>query len=133
MFLFVLHDSVYYDWITDSCYDDLYSRVSLTLDQQVNNAVAKELLTMDPGHTKTELVLDHLRDGAVSILKRWPDMKSKLHMCLNMPLPTKLRSVAWTLFLSNSQGTLRYSLLVWLSIKPCPQIYTDELGFVPNQ
>lgn len=94
--------------IPGSAYDDLYSQVSLTLDQQVNNSVAKELLTNTEtvDTTKTELILDHLRDGAVSILKRWPEMKSKLHMCLNMPLPHKIQSVAWTFFMSDPQGKI---------------------------
>lgn len=51
--------------------------------------------------TKTELIVDELRENAVSLLRRWPEMKYKLHMYLNLPLPPKLQSVAWNFFLSN--------------------------------
>ena len=98
--------------VAGSAYQELYNQVSLTLDQQVNNVVAKELLTSTNAidSTKTEFVLDHVRDGAVSILKRWPEMKTKLHMCLNMPIPQKIQSVAWTFFMSDQQGECRILL-----------------------
>ena len=72
----------------------------------MNNAVAKELLVNSSAieSTKSEILLDHLKDGATNILKRWPEMKNKLHMCLNMPLPLKLQSVTWTLFMSDLNG-----------------------------
>ena len=93
--------------LTGAAYQDLYNQVSLTLDQQVNNVVAKELLTSPNAidSTKTEFILDHLRDGAVSILKRWPEMRTKLHMCLIMPIPQKIQSVAWTFFMADQQGS----------------------------
>ena len=41
----------------------------------------------------------------VSLLKKWPEMKSKLHVCLNQPLADPIRQLAWKLFLSNPKGT----------------------------
>lgn len=94
--------------MTGVSFDKLYNQVALILDQQVNNTVAKEMLISATAIdvTKTELLHVHLRDGAVNILKRWPEMKSKLHMFLNLHLPHKLQSTAWTLFMSDSSGRI---------------------------
>lgn len=97
-----------FSFTTGKAYKDLYTQVSLLLDQQVNNIVARELLTSKGplDSTKTELLLDHMQEGAVSILKRWPEMKSKFKLCLNISIPRKLQSVAWTLHMSNVDGEL---------------------------
>lgn len=89
------------------------------LDQQINNSVAKEMMTAATAlsSTKSELVLDHMRDGAVNILKRWPEMKKKLHMCLNMPIPHKLQSVAWSFFMSDARGNWNNAYLSSESIE----------------
>lgn len=100
---------LFINYLIGAAYDKLYGQVSLTLDQQVNNTVARDMLVDSTSYiqgTKTDLIIDYLRDGAVSILKRWPEFKTKLHMCLNMPLPSKLQSIAWTFFLSDSQGCI---------------------------
>ncbi|XP_067933396.1 uncharacterized protein [Watersipora subatra] len=91
-------------------YDELYDKISLILDQQVNNTIAKRLLVDSTAveSTKSELLIDHLKDGAVNILRHWPEMKNKLHMCLNIPLPVKLRSAAWTMFMSDINARREY-------------------------
>ncbi|KAF6037136.1 hypothetical protein EB796_004544 [Bugula neritina] len=95
---------------TGSNYDQLYNATSHLLDQQVNNTVAKEMLSDSSavGVAKPELINEHLKDGVVSILKRWPEMKVKFHMCLNIPVPTKLRTNAWTLFMSDPRARKDY-------------------------
>ena len=54
--------------------------------------------------TRSDLVIESAEDGAVSLLKRWPDMKNKLHICFNQPLPDPIRSLAWHLYLNDPRG-----------------------------
>ena len=54
--------------------------------------------------TRTDLVIETAEDGAVSLLKKWPDMKSKLHVCFNQPLPDPIRQLAWHLYLNDPRG-----------------------------
>ncbi|XP_070572831.1 uncharacterized protein [Ptychodera flava] len=86
----------------------LQTSVSHSLDQHLNNQVARELLEDFPVITKSDLVLNHARDGAVALLKKWPEMKSKLHLCLNQALPDRLRQIAWKLFLHNPHLKKQY-------------------------
>ena len=83
---------------------DLYSKASIVLDQHLNNEVARQLMEEFPINTKSDLILDCAQDGAVAMLKKWPDMKSKLRISFNQALPTRLRQLAWKLFLDNTPG-----------------------------
>ncbi len=86
-------------------HNSLYGKLSESLDQHLNNEVSRQLLEDYPVSTKTDLILECAQDGAIGLLKKWPDMKYKLHMCFNQPLPPGLRQVAWKLFLENTKGT----------------------------
>ena len=77
--------------------------MSRSLDQNLNNDVAKQLLENQPLITKTDLVLNSAEEGATALLRKWPDMRSKLCVCFNQPLPIELRHLAWKLFLENSK------------------------------
>ena len=87
-----------------SAYADLYGKCSVSLDQHLNNEVARQLLEEQPINTKSDLILDSAQEGIISILKKWPDMKSKLHIHLNQPLPDSLRQLTWRLYLDNPKG-----------------------------
>ena len=87
-----------------NAYKELYSQVSVSLDQNLNNEVARQLMEDYPLNTKSDIVLECAQEGAVSLLKKWPDMKSKLHVCFNKPLSETLRQLAWRLFLDNTKG-----------------------------
>ena len=87
-----------------SAYAELYNKCSVALDQHLNNDVARQLLEDQPINTKSDLILESAQEGIVSILKKWPDMKSKLHIHLNQPLPGNLRQLAWRLYLDNPKG-----------------------------
>ena len=89
---------------TGTSYESLYKTVSSSLDQHMNNEVARQLMEDYPINTKSDLVLESAQDGIVSLLKRWPGLKPKLHACLNQPLPLPLRQLAWKLFLENTKG-----------------------------
>ncbi|XP_019622029.1 PREDICTED: uncharacterized protein LOC109468212 [Branchiostoma belcheri] len=95
-----------------SSFTTLNAQVSKMLDMALNNEVARELLEDHPVNTKSDLVLGHARDGAVSLLQRWPDMRDKLHLCLNQPLPPTLRQLAWKLHLRNSKLRRQYATAV---------------------
>ncbi|XP_063713291.1 uncharacterized protein LOC134841318 isoform X2 [Symsagittifera roscoffensis] len=83
-------------------YKRMTQKVSYTLDRHLSNEVARELLEEDPVETKPELVIEHVREGAVCLLKRWPEMKGKVFRCLNQRLPSNLRFITWKLFLQNT-------------------------------
>ena len=98
----------YYFIISNYCvlgqiFNKLCSRVSRSLDQNLNNDVARQLLEDQPINTKTDLVLEAAQEGAVALLRKWPNMRSKLHVCFNQPLTGELRQLAWKLFLENSK------------------------------
>ncbi|XP_075264161.1 uncharacterized protein LOC142356058 isoform X2 [Convolutriloba macropyga] len=83
-------------------YKQMMQKVSYTLDRHLSNEVARELLEEDPVETKPELVIEHVREGAVCLLKRWPEMKGKVYRCLNQRFPENLRYITWKLFLQNT-------------------------------
>lgn len=84
----------------------LYKKVSLLLDQGLNEEVSRQLLEDSPADTKSDMVIDNAEEGAISLLKKWPDMKYKLHVCLNQPLSVNFRHLAWKLYLTNTKGTV---------------------------
>ena len=57
-----------------------------------------------PINTKSDLVLECAEDAAKGLLMKWPDLKTKLRVTFNQPLPHGLRNVAWKLFLENTIG-----------------------------
>ncbi|KAK6184233.1 hypothetical protein SNE40_002067 [Patella caerulea] len=83
-------------------------KVTNLLDQHLNNDVAKQLLEDYPVDTKSDLIIEGAEEGALSLLKKWPEFKSKLHICLNQPLPLTIRQLAWRLYLSNAKLRKRY-------------------------
>lgn len=91
--------------ITGKTYKELYGKVSGSIDQHLNNDVARTLMEDYPINSKSDLILEGAQDGIVGLLRKWPEMKSKLHVCFNQVLPDKLRQVAWKLFLENVRGT----------------------------
>ena len=48
----------------------------------------------------------------MALLRRWPDMKSKLRACLNQPLPGPIRQLAWRLYLENTKVRKVYTDLL---------------------
>ncbi|CAF1459994.1 unnamed protein product, partial [Didymodactylos carnosus] len=82
-------------------YDNLNKKISDLLDKGINSDVSRQLLKEDPLETKTDLLLAKICDGIVSLLRKWPDQKYKLHAFLNQPLPQPIRFVGWNVFLSN--------------------------------
>ncbi|XP_074640694.1 uncharacterized protein LOC141898601 isoform X2 [Tubulanus polymorphus] len=91
-----------------SAFNMLYGKISSTLDQQLNGEVARQLLEEFPINTKSDLIVDSAKEGAVSILRKWPEFKYKLHVCLNQALPGRLRELAWKLFLDNPKVRKQY-------------------------
>ncbi|XP_077995375.1 uncharacterized protein LOC144448905 isoform X2 [Glandiceps talaboti] len=122
-------------------FTNLQVNVSHSLDQHLNNQVAKELLEDFPVITKSDLVLGHARDGSVALLRKWPEMKNKLHLCLNQVLPDRLRQIAWKLFLHNPNLKKQYveilqsdpknvmSILDLEIVQKCQQLLENEHTF----
>jgi hypothetical protein len=84
-------------------YENLQSKLSYILDQSVNNQVAKKLLEDTVVDTKTDLVLDTISEGIITLLRKYPDQKHKLHVFFNQPIPQPLRFTAWQLYFSNTK------------------------------
>ena len=89
--------------------------MSVYLDQNLNEEVSRQLLEEAPIGTKSDLVIDFAEDGAMSLLKKWPEMKSKLLFCLNQPLPIRVRQLAWRLYLTNTRGKSAMFIYLFLS------------------
>ncbi|GFO15113.1 hypothetical protein PoB_004161800, partial [Plakobranchus ocellatus] len=87
---------------------NLFSRVSSVMDQQLNDQVSKQLLDDYPTDTRSDLIVEAAEEGVMSMLKRWPDMKSKLHVCFNQPLAQPVRQLAWHLYLSDPKVRKEY-------------------------
>lgn len=96
--------NVFFLSISGSVYNSLYKKVSVYLDQNLNEEVSRQLLEESPLGTKSDLVIDFAEEGALSLLKKWPEMKSKLLFCLNQPLPMRVRQLAWRLYLTNTRS-----------------------------
>ena len=77
--------------------------MSSILDRDLNRSVSQRQLNNTTTDTKSDLVLESALDGSVGLLKKWPDLRTKLHVFLNQPLPGHLRPVAWRLFLEDSK------------------------------
>ncbi|XP_052072287.1 uncharacterized protein LOC127710461 isoform X4 [Mytilus californianus] len=89
-------------------YNGLCKKVSVITDQSLNEDVSRQLLEESPMDTKTDLVIESAEEGALSLLKKWPDMKNKLYICLNQPLPLHIRQLTWRLYLSNTKVRKHY-------------------------
>ncbi|XP_005096813.2 uncharacterized protein LOC101844992 [Aplysia californica] len=87
---------------------NLFLKVSGLMDQRLNDQVSKQLLDDYPTDTRSDLVIEAAEDGAMSLLKRWPDMKNKLHICFNQPLQEPIRQLAWHLYLNDPRARKTY-------------------------
>jgi hypothetical protein len=90
------------------------------LDQSVNNQVSKKLLEDAPIETKTDLILDTTAEGIITLLRKYPEQKYKLHIFLNQSIPQPLRFLAWQLYLTNSKGKNNmktvYSIFIYFNL-----------------
>ena len=103
--------------------------MSSTLDRDLNNAVRRQLMQDVAADTRTDLILESALDGSVSLLKKWPDLRSKLHAFLNQPLPELLRPVAWRLYLEDSKRTFHSNLNAVGLISCKPHSILSEVTF----
>ncbi|KAI0208838.1 hypothetical protein LSAT2_006454 [Lamellibrachia satsuma] len=87
----------------------LQKKVSSLLDRHLNSDVARQLMEDFPVKTKTDLILENAQEGIIGLLKKWPDMKSKLRIGYNQALPPKMRRSVWKLYLKNDKVVKRYS------------------------
>lgn len=103
-------------------YNNLYKTVSNKLDEGINSDVADKLLVEEPMESKSDLLIENCEEGALTLMKKYTEMKSKLTVCLNKSLPLAIRQLAWRLFLSNSVGM--YTMLVLVTYYLCTKCAT---------
>ncbi|XP_067670758.1 uncharacterized protein [Haliotis asinina] len=108
-----------------SVFSALSRKVSSMTDQHLNEDVAKQLMDDFPLSTKSDLVINSAEEGALSLLRRWPEMKAKLHVCFNQPLPEAIRQLAWRLYLNNPK--VRKEYIDILNRDPRAAISPDDL------
>ncbi|PFX32934.1 uncharacterized protein LOC111344453 [Stylophora pistillata] len=84
-----------------SSYQKLMATVSGILDRNLNEEVTQTIIDASNTRTKAELLLQESSKASISLLQRWPDLRTKLFACLNRPLPTELRRAVWKWFLAN--------------------------------
>ncbi|XP_072909172.1 uncharacterized protein [Hemitrygon akajei] len=97
-----------------SIYKALVSRISSTLEEQIFRHLVGKIQESKPVQTRNEAFQSHIQDGVISLLHKWPDMKSKLRILFNHSLPPDLRKLTWNLYLSNTKVRMEY--LSWLSL-----------------
>ncbi|XP_067824062.1 uncharacterized protein [Heptranchias perlo] len=89
-------------------YRALMSQINSSLEEQIGSQLTGKIQESETLQTKSETVLSHIQDGAVTLLQKWPDMKSKLHILFNHILPPDLRKLTWSLCLSNTKARMEY-------------------------
>jgi hypothetical protein len=87
-------------------YEALNRRVSSILNRQLNIHSSK--LTESEKKTKTEKLLEFAAEGSASLLRRWPDQKSRVRVCFNRQFPPVLRAEVWKLCLSFRRYATEY-------------------------
>lgn len=97
----------------------MQSKLSYVLDQSVNNQVSKKLLEDTPLETKTDLILETTCEGIITLLRKYPEQKFKLHVFLNQAIPQPLRFLAWQLFFANAKckQTILTIIIFMLNLK----------------
>ncbi|XP_061072682.1 uncharacterized protein LOC133107658 isoform X2 [Conger conger] len=91
---------------------DVVAHISSVLEDALSSHVGTELKERRTVSSKTDLFQSHVQEGMVSLLNKWPDMKSKLTVLFNRPLPMEIREVAWRLYLSNTKARMDYLMAV---------------------
>lgn len=109
-------------------FDNLQSKLSYILDQSVNNQVSKKLLEDAPIETKTDLILDTTAEGIITLLRKYPEQKYKLHIFLNQSIPQPLRFLAWQLYLTNSKVRKEFVTKLATDPKSCLSPNDSEIS-----
>ncbi|KAM8976089.1 LOW QUALITY PROTEIN: uncharacterized protein RCH25_025400 [Pelodytes ibericus] len=89
-------------------YTKLSAHISSCLEDNLYNYAARELQDSDIPKNQSDLVVKHIQDGVITILEKRPELKTKLHVLFNQPLPVSLRTLTWRLQLSNTKARMDY-------------------------
>ncbi|XP_053222764.1 uncharacterized protein LOC128402568 isoform X2 [Podarcis raffonei] len=90
-------------------YKALMSQVSGCLEEQIYCQIAQEIQDGDRRvKNKPALLLNHLKDGVVTLLEERPELRGRLCSLFNQPLPADLRHLTWKIYLSNTKARLGY-------------------------
>nr|XP_034995216.1 uncharacterized protein LOC118096919 isoform X4 [Zootoca vivipara] len=90
-------------------YKALMSQVSGCLEEQIYCQIAREIQDGDRRvKNKPALLLNHLKDGVMTLLEERPELRGRLCSLFNQPLPADLRHLTWKLYLSNTKARLGY-------------------------
>ncbi|XP_062887053.1 uncharacterized protein LOC134336647 isoform X2 [Mobula hypostoma] len=108
-----------------SVYKTLVNRIGSTLEKQICRHLVGKIQESKPVQTRNEAFQSHIQDGMISLLHKWPDMKSKLHILFNHSLPPDLRKLTWNFYLSNTKVRMEY--LSWLSLNVAQSSNNKEI------
>ncbi|KAJ3327476.1 hypothetical protein HDU76_011736 [Blyttiomyces sp. JEL0837] len=88
--------------------------VEKAVNEKMAVAVMADLLvgdgqfSSDPIHSKIEIAVKESERAIISILSQWPDARSALRGCLNVPLPKSVRKMAWAVCLNEPDVVADY-------------------------
>ncbi|CAM9952286.1 unnamed protein product [Lampetra fluviatilis] len=85
-------------------YKSVVAKVASSLDEQLVQQVAVEVADdRARPRSRVQVVQELLKSGLVSILHKWPELRSKLGVLFNHPLPSGIREPVWHLYLANAR------------------------------
>ena len=67
---------------------------------------------LEPSELKADLLYAQMEEGAMSLLRKWPEFKSKAYIFLNQRLPWSLRILLWRLNLHDARVLDRYQRMI---------------------
>lgn len=67
---------------------------------------------MELSELKADLLYAQMEEGAMSLLRKWPEFKSKAYIFLNQRLPWSLRGLLWRLNLHDARVLDRYQRMI---------------------
>ncbi|XP_039612484.1 uncharacterized protein LOC120531285 [Polypterus senegalus] len=92
-----------------NAYKEMMSLIRSSLESQLCAYVGKQLEEGSSGISSNSVYFQtHVREGMIYLLQKWPDMKNKLHIMFNHPLPSEIRRTVWKLFLTNTKTRMEY-------------------------
>ncbi|XP_063300396.1 uncharacterized protein LOC134589222 [Pelobates fuscus] len=89
-------------------YNKLSAQISTFLEDNIYSYVTHEVQDSDIPKHQSDLVARHIQDGVIRILDKRPELKIKLRVLFNHPLPVSLRTLTWRLQLSNTKVRMEY-------------------------
>uniref|UniRef100_A0A1I8I062 Rab-GAP TBC domain-containing protein n=1 Tax=Macrostomum lignano TaxID=282301 RepID=A0A1I8I062_9PLAT len=107
-------------------HQQLFHALSRATETNLNDQVSKEFELNSPYQTRSEAIHAGVVEGIVSLLYKWPDLKSQFVRFLNQSLPLGLRLHVWRVYFNNEYVLQQYHRI--LHSNPQQAISIDDYG-----